>query len=117
KPRDSFLLTPEREGRWRRWIALYREHMLATGSYRGELYDIAFDKPEAHVIEKPGRLYYAFYAPRWDGPVELRGLSAGVHELRDVFEDRAIGRVDASNPRWHARFEGHLLVVATPLRA
>ena len=68
KPKDSFLLTPEKEGEWRRWIALYREKMLPLGIYRGELYDIGFDRPEAHAIEKGGRLYYAFFAPRWSGP-------------------------------------------------
>ena len=35
-----------------------------AGTYRGELYDIGFDKPETHVVEKSGRLYYAFYAPQ-----------------------------------------------------
>ena len=62
KPKDSFLLTPAREVLWRRWIALYNELQLPRGMYRGELYDIGFDQPEAHVIEKDGRLYYAFYA-------------------------------------------------------
>ena len=64
KPKDSFLLTPEREALWRKWIALYNERGLPRGTYRGELYDIGFDKPETHVVEKDGRLYYAFYAPQ-----------------------------------------------------
>ena len=74
KPKDSFLLTPEKEREWRRWIALYKEKMLPLGTYRGELYDIGFDRPETHAIEKDGRLYYAFFADRWSGPVALRGL-------------------------------------------
>ncbi len=67
KPKDSFLLTPEKEREWRRWIALYKEKMLPLGTYRGELYDIGFDRPETHAIEKDGRLYYAFFAERWSG--------------------------------------------------
>ena len=51
--------------------------MLSKGEYLN-LYDYAFDKPEAHVIRKDGALYYAFYAPGWNGaPIELRGLEPG----------------------------------------
>ena len=56
KPKDSFLLTPAREAMWRHWIALYNERRLAQGTYRGELYDIGFDQPETHAVEKSGRL-------------------------------------------------------------
>ena len=31
KPKDSFLLTPEREALWRKWIALYNERQLPRG--------------------------------------------------------------------------------------
>src|SRR4029077_16681762 len=62
KPKNSFLLTPQKEALWRKWIALYNERLLPTGHYRGELSDIGFDKPETHVVEKSGRLYYALYA-------------------------------------------------------
>jgi alpha-galactosidase len=117
KPKDSFLLTPAREAEWRRWIALYRRLMLPTGTYRGELYDIAFDKPEAHVVEKSGRLYFAFYAPRWDGTIELRGLPPGEHALHDLGADQPLGRIAAANPRLHVRFERHLLIEAAPVRA
>ena len=51
--------------------------MLPQGRYRGELYDIGFDKPETHVVERSGHTYYSFYAPQWKGAVELRGLAAG----------------------------------------
>src|ERR1041384_358531 len=50
KPKDSFLLTEQKEETWRRWIALYNEKRLPEGHYRGELYDIGFDKPEAHAV-------------------------------------------------------------------
>ena len=93
KPRDSFLLTPQKEGEWRRWIALYREKMLPLGRYRGELYDIGFDRPEAHAVEKDGRWYYAFFADRWSGPVTLRGLQPGSYRVRDYFNERDLGTV------------------------
>ncbi|HEY6824505.1 MAG TPA: glycoside hydrolase family 36 protein, partial [Steroidobacteraceae bacterium] len=95
KPKDSFLLTPAREALWRKWIALYNERMLPKGTYRGELYDIGFDKPETHVVETAGGLYYGLYARSWSGPVTLRGLAHGRYRLRDYFNDRELGEVSA----------------------
>jgi alpha-galactosidase len=114
KPKDSFLLTPEREAKWRKWIGIYRDKMLANGVYRGELYDIGFDKPEAHVVEKDGRLYFAFFAPRWDGPVEIRGLGPGRYRLRDYVDERELGQVQSGANRITVRFEHALLLEAVP---
>lgn len=114
KPKDSFLLTPEREAKWRKWIGIYRDKMLANGVYRGELYDIGFDKPEAHVVEKDGRLYFAFFAPRWDGSVEIRGLGPGRYRLRDYVDGRELGHVQAGANRITVRFEHALLLEAVP---
>ena len=115
KPKNSFLLTPAREAEWRKWIALYNEKRLPEGRYRGELYDIGFDKPEAHAIAKDGRCYYAFYADRWDGPVELRGLGAGRYTVADSFTGRTIGVASAMANRLSVAFERFLLLEATPL--
>ena len=114
KPKDSFLLTPEREKAWRRWISLYKDKMLPKGAYRGDLYDIGFDKPEAHVIERSGRTYYSFYASHWDGAVELRGLGPRQYRLRDYFNDRDLGVVSGSRPVLHTSFERFLLIEAIP---
>ena len=114
KPRDSFLLTPEREVLWRKWIAIYNERLLPKGVYRGGLYDIGFDKPETHVVEKSGRLYYAFYAKSWNGPVKLRGLAPGRYRLRDYFNERDLGEVTPSNAAVQLAFERFLVVEAIP---
>lgn len=114
KPKDSFLLTPEKERLWRRWIALYHEKMLPTGIYRGELYDIGFDRPEAHAIEKDGRLYYGFFADRWSGPVNLRGLRSGTFRIRDYVNERDLGTVSESNTNLNVTFEHFLLLEAIP---
>lgn len=110
----NFLLTPEREAVWRKWADLYNAKMLPKGRYLGELYDIGFDKPEAHAIEKDGRLYYAFYAPEWDGQVELRGLGSGSYRLTDYFNGRDLGTVTGDAARIPARFEKFLLIEAIP---
>ncbi len=115
KPKDSYLLTPQREALWRRWIALYNERLLPQGIYRGELYDIGFDKPETHVVEKSGRLYYAFYARRWSGPVALRGLTAGRYRVRDYFNDRELGHVSQAQPHLSLAFERFQVLEAIPL--
>jgi alpha-galactosidase len=114
KPKDSFLLTPERETQWRDWVQVYEHHRLAEGRYRGELYDLAFDKPETHAVEKEGSLFYAFYAPQWDGPLTLRGLGAGRWTLRNAVSGEALGSVTAERPVLAARFTHHLLVEARP---
>jgi alpha-galactosidase len=114
KPKDSFLLTAEREARWRHWIGLYRERMLPLGRYRGELYDIAFDRPEAHAVEKDGRMYYAFYAKNWAGSVALRGLGPGRWRVRDYHAGRDLGTVEGPVATLAAPFERFLLLEAIP---
>ena len=116
-PEKELILTPEREILWRKWIALYNAKMLSKGTYRGELYDIGFDKPEAHVVAKDNRIYYAFYADRWDGPIELRGLDKRRYALRDYFNDRPLGIVSSSANRLPVAFERFLLIEASPLAA
>ena len=77
----------------------------AHGEYLGGLYDIGFDKPEAHAISKDGALYYAFYADRWDGKIPLRGLGAGKYRVHDLFNDVDLGTVDATSNNLATRFE------------
>lgn len=112
----NFRLTPEREVVWRKWADLYNAKMLPKGQYLGELYDIGFDKPEAHAIEKDGRLYYAFYAPQWDGQVELRGLGKGSYHLTDYYNGTDLGTVTATAARIPAKFEKFLLIEAVPAK-
>jgi alpha-galactosidase len=112
KPKDSFLLTPEKEAIWRKWIALYNERQLPLGTYRGELYDIGFDKPETHVIEKSGRLYYAFYAREFSGSVRLRGLTSGRYRVRDYFHGRELGEASSEQSRLQVAFQNFLVLEA-----
>ncbi len=90
-PPGGFVLTPQKEQLWRKWIALYRKNMLSKGQYLGELYDIGFDKPEAHVVTAGGKLHYAFYAKSWSGPIALRGLGAGRYRLTNSFTGEPLG--------------------------
>jgi alpha-galactosidase len=114
KPKDSFLLTPAKEPIWRKWISLYNRQALALGTYRGELYDIGFDRPETHVIEKAGRFYYAFYGRNFSGPVPLRGLKGGRYHVRDYYNDRKLGEVSAKNNQLQVAFNDFLVIEAVP---
>ena len=107
-------LTPEKEPVWEKWIGLYNTQMLSRGEYLGELYDIGFDRPEGHAIRKSGKMFYAFFAPQWSGPIELRGLKPGRYRITDYENGKVLGTVQAPAGRIDAQFEKHLLLRADP---
>jgi alpha-galactosidase len=113
-PPGGYVLTPAKEALWRKWVQIYKQHMLPKGEYLGHLYDIGFDKPECHAISKDGAMYYAFYAPSFNGKLELRGLKAGRHRVRDLFNEVDLGTVTAQSNNLNARFERFLLLRADP---
>jgi len=114
---EVWLLTPEREAALKKWLAIYREYRLAEGEYLN-LYDLAFDQPEAHAIRAHGRLYYAFYAAQIDqkykGPIVLRGLEAQTYRVHDYVGDRDLGIVQGPEATLNAEFVGALLIEALP---
>jgi alpha-galactosidase len=115
-PPGGFVLTAQKEALWRKWIDLYRANMLARGSYLGGLYDIGFDKPEAHAIDRDGVLHYAFFADAWDGPLLLRGLGAGNYTLTDSFTGRSLGTATGTRNSVQAKFARFQLITAIPAR-
>lgn len=114
-PPGGYVLSERKEALWQRWVDLYKRHMLPRGDYLGALYDIGFDKPETHAIAKDGAMYYAFYAERWDGPLQLRGLRRARYRLHDLFNDVALGELDVGADTVNASFERFLLVRAEPV--
>lgn len=107
-------LTPAREQEWAKWTRIYLEHMLSKGTYRGELYDLGFDRPETHAIAREGRMYYAFYADAYAGEVELRGLEAKSYQVKDYVDGTSFGNVRGPKARIKVDFKKHLLLMATP---
>jgi len=119
KPRRQNLLTPRKDEHWAKWMAIYNRLMLSQGEYLN-LYDIAYDFPETHVVRKNGRMFYAFYVAQgttWDGPIELRGLIPGHYQIHDYVNEKDLATVDARKPVFHAHFKDHLLIEARPLDA
>jgi len=112
--RNRLDLTPDKEQLFQKWIALYKDKMLSRGEYLGALYDIGFDRPEAHAIRKAGNLYNAFYAPEWKGKIELRGLGRGTYRVSDYENGKDLGVVRGPAATLEVQFEKHLLLEAKP---
>lgn len=110
-------LTQEKEKHWKKWIDIYKSKMLSQGQFLN-LYTYGYDQPEAYAIEKDGKMYYAFYAPKknkpWSGEIELRGLKSGKYGVVDYETAREMGQIDASSPKMTVTFAKHLLLEASP---
>lgn len=115
--KEDYRLTPAKEALYKKWLNLYNEKMLPTGDYLN-LYDIAWDKPETHVIRKEGRMYYAFYADEWTGgEIALRGLDPDcTYTITEYAADGRTYTVEGRRPIITPTFEGSYLIEATPER-
>ncbi|MEQ1473001.1 MAG: glycoside hydrolase family 36 protein [Candidatus Acidiferrum sp.] len=109
-----FDLTPDHEKRFQKWLELYKEKGLSRGQYLGTLYDIGFDLPEAHVIRKDKKMYYAFFAGIWKGKLELRGLDDRAYHVVDYVDGKDFGIVRGPVAHLSTDFSKHLLLEATP---
>ena len=107
-------LTPEREQNFAKWLRIYKDKLLSKGSYLGALYDIGFDRPEAHAIKKGEALYFAFFAKAWKGPVELRGLENRPYRIMDYEHNVDMGQVQGPRAVLPVTFAEHLLLEAVP---
>jgi alpha-galactosidase len=109
------LLTSEKELIWKQWLDVYNQNLLSMENYKGELYDIGYDKPETHAIQKGDTLYYAFYAKNWSGEVELRGLENRKYKVVDYVNSKFITDVEGHNSKMNINFEKYLLIKAIPI--
>ena len=111
-------LTESQREKWRRWFGIYNALGLSSGEYLN-LYDIAFDKPEAHVVRKNGSLYYGFFVERWprNKPLALRGLErVKSYRVTEYASGRELGTISGSQPEIRCAFAGSLLLKAEPLK-
>ena len=112
---EKMQLTAEKEKHWEKWFALYNDKMLSKGIYLN-LYDIIYDKPESHVINKEGNFYYAFYATVWNGKIELRGLEDKIYKVYDYENQVDLGTVKGPVGIISPIFKAHLLLECIPLK-
>src|SRR5260370_35527669 len=98
-------LTPAREQKFEKWLRIYKEKMLSRGEYLAEVYNIGFDRPEAHAIRKDGRMYYAFFAPQGSGKIRLLGLATRQYLLTDYGGGMDLGILHAPVPALYRTLE------------
>jgi alpha-galactosidase len=116
KSKDENLLTPEKEKLFEHWLNIYNDKMLSTGVYRGDLYDLGYDYPETHCIQKGDTMYYAFYNPDFNGAVELRGLDANKkYSVVDYVNDKNLGTIKGNQPTLKIAFKENLLIEVKPV--
>ncbi len=108
--KQSYLLTPEKEQLYKKWVGLYNDKMLSKGEYLN-LYDLVYEQPETHVIRKGGRMYYAFYADDWNGEIRLKGLEKRNYTVNEYTKDKPITyTLDGTHPVINKSFKGHYLI-------
>ncbi|HUV65063.1 MAG TPA: hypothetical protein VMW24_14295 [Sedimentisphaerales bacterium] len=94
------------------FAAYHREKLPEGGEYLN-LYNVIHDKPECHVVRKDSKLYFGFFADKFDGTLELRGLKEGVrYRVVDYVHGREYPDVNAvgSTARLNLRFDSCLLL-------
>jgi alpha-galactosidase len=117
KSKDENLLTPEKEKLFAHWIEIYNDKMLSKGIYRGDLYDVGYDHPETHCIQKGDTMYYAFYGPDFNGTVELRGLDANKkYSVVDYVNNKNLGTITTGKPELNVKFQRSLLIEVKPIK-
>ncbi|MFT4153705.1 glycoside hydrolase family 36 protein [Parafilimonas sp.] len=115
KSKDENLLTPAKQKLLEHWLAIYNDKMLSKGAFRGELYDIGYDKPETYCIQKSDTMYYSFYNAAFDGKIELRGLDAEKkYTVYDYVNNKTLGTVNGNNPTFAVSFKENLLIEVKP---
>jgi alpha-galactosidase len=110
-------LDDEKEQLWKKWFALYNRFLLSKEEYLN-LYDIAMDFPESHVIRKGEDLFYAFYIQesqeKFSGKIEFRGLKPQKYQLVDYVNEKNLGTVTGPVASLSISFTHVLLVRAIP---
>jgi alpha-galactosidase len=122
-------LPDEKKAEWQKWFSIYNEYRLSEGEYLN-LYDLAFDYPEGHVIRvspKSGdfglqsletletKMFYAFYTHSLDesysGSIELRGLDKSkTYRGLNYVTGQEIAQINGANPVIEVTFKGAFLM-------
>jgi alpha-galactosidase len=111
---ENMQLKGERDLHWQKWVSLYNEKMLSKGNYLN-LYDMVYDIPETHVIQKDNSIYYAFYADDWKGDINLRGLEDKKYTIVDYENQADLGTFRGPDVTISPEFKAHLLIECIPV--
>jgi len=107
-------LTKDKESLWKKWFDIATQYSVTNGEYLN-LYDLAFDFPEAHTIRKDGDMYYGFFChaleEQYSGEIELRGLeTTKTYEVFDYVNERILGKITGASPHMQVELYGALLL-------
>jgi alpha-galactosidase len=117
--KEYWALTDDKELLWKKWFNIAARHSFADGEYLN-LYDLAFDFPEAHAICKGDSIYYALFthnmSESFSGQIQLRGLDATKkYQVQDYTEDQILCEVSGSDLSIYVEMNGALLIKVTPV--
>lgn len=112
---SSLILTKEKEKIWEKWISVYLNEDLKDAEYMN-LYDIAYDKPETHLLKNGDNYYYTFFANKFSGKVELRGLENGKYKLIDLSNGEELAVLNSENPFLQINFSLHMMIKAEKIK-
>ena len=105
---------PEVFAYYKKWYKIYFREMFSNGEYLN-LYDIAYDKPEIHVVRKSGIYYYGTYTDKFNSEVELRGLEDTAYKIINYVDDKELGILKDPNPKLKTNFKNYLLIKCIPI--
>lgn len=113
----SLMLTEEKKNEWKRWVDLYNDIRLSEGEYLN-LYDIAFDKPETHLIKKGNDLYYSLFdESNFTGSFDFRGLEPNVnYEVYDIVIGKKLGTINCKNKTIEVSFNSSTILKVNPVK-
>ena len=110
-----FRLTVKKQKIWKKWIDIYRQKMLSRADFIGTLYDIGWDKPQTFVLQKKDTMFYSFYAKKWNGKINLKGLDQNkVYHVYDYVNRKNIGTIKGEKPFINVTFHKYLLIEVYP---
>ncbi|VAW11598.1 hypothetical protein MNBD_BACTEROID05-471, partial [hydrothermal vent metagenome] len=101
---------------WNKWFKDYTKLKLSSAAYVN-LYDLAYDFPEVHVVKKGSEIYYGIYSNLWSktDTIELRGLKKGVnYSVYDYANKRKLTNINGDSPFIHVGFRDFLLIYLKP---
>lgn len=109
---STLVLSPEKYAIWEKWQNISKTEKLVDGEYLN-LYDIAYDIPETHVIKNGKVMYYTFFSEKqFNGKVELRGLKNRAYTLINCLNNAKICDINGKSPIIDVIFSDFMLIKA-----
>jgi alpha-galactosidase len=107
---SSLILDGAKFDYYQKWLRIAETEKLSEGEYLN-FYDIAFDRPETHVIRKGQTYYYSFFSgEQFHGKVELRGLPKGHYRALDLLTGNTVSRVRSDSPFLNLDFDQSAII-------